>query len=107
MCREALRGMIPPGPTNDGMAVNAKLVIGDIGMAGGSINADWPYTMFSEATDYGATIHNCSWGVDTEGEYSQDDSSVDSYMFWNQFQIAMIAVGNNPPNYYRGKSGLQ
>jgi len=90
---------------NDGMAVNAKLVIGDIGMAGGSINADWPYTMFSEATDYGATIHNCSWGVDTEGEYSQDDSSVDSYMFWNQFQIAMIAVGNNPPNYYAGSPG--
>ncbi len=86
----------------DGMAINAKLVVGDIGMANGQINSGFPYTMFNSAHQYGATIHNCSWGQDSEGEYRQYDSSSDSYMFYNQHELVATSAGNNPPNYYTG-----
>ncbi|MCU0610997.1 MAG: S8 family serine peptidase [Candidatus Eisenbacteria bacterium] len=85
----------------DGMAKTAKLVVTDIGVAGG-LNSSMPYTMFSTANGYGATIHNCSWGQDTEGDYNTYDSSCDSYMWWEPYELACIAAGNNPPNYYTG-----
>ncbi len=81
----------------DGMAKTAKLVITDVGVASG-LNTSMPYQMFSNARQYGARIHNCSWGQDTEGQYNSYDSSCDSYMWWQPYEVVSVAAGNNPPN---------
>lgn len=88
----------------DGMAKGAKLVITDIGTESG-LYSNMPYQMFFSAHQRGATIHNCSWGQDTEGAYNTYDSSVDSYMWYFPYDVASIAAGNNPPNTVCGSPG--
>ncbi|MBN1425145.1 S8 family serine peptidase [Candidatus Fermentibacteria bacterium] len=85
----------------DGMAKTAKLVVTDVGTAGG-LYCGTPYSMFYSASLHGAKIHNCSWGNDSEGSYGTNDASCDSYMWYYPFELASVAAGNNPPNFYVG-----
>ncbi len=93
---------------HDGMAKNAKLVVNDVGRANGQLYSNYPYTMFWNANDEGgATIHNCSWGQDTEGDYSAYDTSCDAYMFFSRMSMSQLQRGTDHREGTTQSSGLR
>ena len=81
----------------DGMAPNAKLLFQDIGndTTGCLSGLDDPYNMYLQAVAGGARVHSNSYGADTAGAYSGDDSTADRFLFDHEQMTIFFSAGNS------------
>ncbi len=82
-----------------GIAPGAELVFQSImdsrgGLGGLPSNLN---TLFSQAWNAGARIHNNSWGSDVAGAYTTSSRQADEYV-WNNDMVILFANGNAGPN---------
>jgi len=53
------------------------------------------HELFQEAYDVGARVHSNSWGSSVDGEYTQDASDTDDFMWNNQDMLVTTSAGNS------------
>jgi len=80
----------------DGMAPNAQLLFQDIGPDDprSVIIIDFEGTL-EQSFSGGARIHSDSWGAGTSGQYTSDDSNVDTMTRKHEEMLVVIAAGND------------
>ncbi len=81
-----------------GMAPGAQLVFQSIMDSGGGLGG-LPTnlnTLFTQAWNEGARIHNNSWGADVNGAYTTSSQQVDQFI-WNNDMTILFASGNAGP----------
>ncbi len=78
-----------------GIAPKASLVFQSVmdnnGGLGGLYNLK---KLFQKAYDYGARIHNNSWGSVADGEYDSDSECVDKFVWEHRDMVIVCAAGN-------------
>lgn len=80
----------------DGMAPNAQLLFQDVGndTTGCLSGLDDPFNMYLQALAGGARLHSNSYGADTAGAYSSDDSIADRFLFDHEEMSVFFSAGN-------------
>jgi serine protease AprX len=83
-----------------GMAPEAQLVFQSIMSSDGSLGGlpSNLNTLFSQAYNAGARIHNNSWGSDVNGAYTTSSQQVDQFIWNNKDMSILFASGNAGPN---------
>lgn len=81
-----------------GMAPGAQLVFQSIMDSGGGLGGlpSNLNTLFTQAWNEGARIHNNSWGADVNGAYTTSSQQVDQFI-WNNDMTILFASGNAGP----------
>jgi len=80
----------------DGMAPNAQLIFQDVGDSAGDLTglSNDNYLIYQQAYNAGARIHSNSWGGDTQGVYTSDCKTVDTFIFDHEDFLLYFANGN-------------